>query len=266
MECLSRAHVRVYCLACTNKGRNTRRRLGISLRKSVRKRLVELAEVPMLSGIVAIGLAGLGWLLAWIFAGAIGGADHFIHRVEIFSQSWIGSAVQLSALILVVLHILQRMGRQDEDSTPGSGWLYTLFGLVGLATLVLCKVLTWQAMSEGGATGLYVRISEQLGRPLMWVSLVVGVTGLSAYGAAEIDRALSDLPRLGIAPDLSWGRVIGYIAAVIFWVAALNGMSQFVVGRAFLAESHESVIQAEDEASMLHGDYAMSRRYPLRPC
>ncbi len=158
------------------------------------------------------------------------------------------------------------MSRNDEEVTPASGWLYTLIGLVGLATLVLGWTLSWHAMSEGGATELYVRISEELGRPLVWVVLVVGVTGISAYGAAEIERALSDLPRLGIAPDLSWGRVIGYLAAVIFWVAILNGMSQFVVGRAFLAGTHESLIQAEAGALTLSGDDLMGRGYPGQPC
>ena len=206
--------------------------MGISLPKGVRNRLMDLARAPSLGMIVAFGLAGLGWLFAWILGGAVHGQEHFTYRVELFSESWVGVATQCCALLLIALHFLHRSKYAGGSERRDVSWIHTVLGCLGLATIVLGKIIAWQAMEQGGASGLYVRISQDLGQPLMWISLVFGTTGLSVYAASELEYAFGMINRPSWAPDLSWSRTAGILLALVFWLAIINGLSHFVVGRA----------------------------------
>lgn len=223
-----------------HKGRNTRLRPGISLPKGVRNRLLDLARAPSLGMIVALGLVGLGWLFAWMLGGAAHGQEHFTYRIELFSESWIGIAMQSCAVFLIVLHLLHRSARGGTPERLQGIWTHTVLGCLGLASLALAKAITWQAMEQGGASGLYVRISHDLGRPYMWISLVIGVTSLSVYAASELESAFGVITRPRWAPDLSWSRSAGILLALVFWLSIINGLSHFVVGRALWVQALES--------------------------
>lgn len=189
---------------------------------------------PQLAGGAAFGLVLYGIIMAWKVSGATTGYDVFSGRHEMIMDSLLGLLLHGTGLVCLGWHLAVKWsGRsaklEDSEDTEAPGWLHIAFGLCGCVVVVLYAEQLYRAPDSAS---LYVHLSEELGRPPVWVSYLISLTTLAFYLGVEIRREL-----LRWTSADGWGlflRVMGFVLPGVFWLLSVHALTHFVIGESLI--------------------------------
>jgi len=219
-------------------------------------RAMDLRKLHALTGLVP--LAGYLCFHLWETASATSGRQAFVGSV---TGAGGGSAALWLETLLVLLPLGAHAGMgiamaardrrgTDPGSHPSRGLrnLQRATGVAALAFVLLHLGHTWWLKVGGGDGALiYDQLRSDAGRPVYLVAYVLGLTCVFFHLAQGVPAAARTLGFVRTDAGHRGLRVLGAVAGLVLWLAALNTLSHFAVGRALGGGGAPESVSAESD-------------------
>lgn len=201
---------------------------------------LDLARLTSLTGVLPLFLYVVFHL--WETSGAIDGRAG-AERLVGAGGGWFAVTVEVLFVVLPLFaHAAAGIavavrGRRDDDDPRRRDLrrLQALTGVLTLAFVVVHLAHTWAAKLAGaGAVGLYERLRTDAGKPVYVAVYAIGLTALAVHLATGLE---SFVRTWSSAADPRVDRSVRIGAIVIasgVWLASLNTLSHYAVGRPLL--------------------------------